>query len=67
MGKWKHFADPGSESFCMIYKNAYSAYSKALTVDKLINCLSLLVGRYLGNSREWLKEPFYEVFATAVY
>lgn len=63
-GNWKQYLFPKRETFCIIYK---SAFSKSVIVDELINCLGLLVGRCLGNSRKWLEEPFYEVIESAVY
>lgn len=30
----------------------------------IINLLQMLVGKYLGNTREWLENPFYEVIST---
>lgn len=63
-GKWEHYVSPKIESFCIIYK---SAFSQTVIVDELINCLSLLVGRCLGNSRKWLEGPFYEVIENARY
>lgn len=63
-GNWKQYLFPKRETFCIIYK---SAFSKSIIVDGLINCLGLLVGRCLGNSQKWLEEPFYEVIESAVY
>ena len=62
-GEWRHRVTPKIESFCITYKIAISKRKK---MDYVINCLSLLVGRYLGNSRKWLEEPFYEVIENAV-
>ncbi|MFG6356255.1 MAG: hypothetical protein K1W26_05430, partial [Acetatifactor sp.] len=62
-GEWRHRVTPKIESFCIIYKIAISKRKK---MDYVINCLSLLVGRYLGNSRKWLEGPFYEVIENAV-
>ena len=57
-GWWRHNIMPDKEIFCVLYKKKISETEK---VDVLINVLSLLVGKYLGNSREWLEDQFYEV------
>ncbi len=57
-GWWEHHILPDKETFCVLYKQKISETGK---VDVLINVLSLLVGKYLGNSREWLEDQFYEV------
>ena len=59
-GWWRHEIMPNREIFCVLYKQKISKTGK---VDVLINVLSLLVGKYLGNSREWLEESFYEVIS----
>ena len=57
-GWWEHHILPDKETFCVLYKQKISETGK---VDVLNNVLSLLVGKYLGNSREWLEDQFYEV------
>lgn len=59
-GKWRHTKTLKMETFCVVYKMKISEKEK---VDVLINVLSLLVGKYLGNSRTWLEEPFHRVIS----
>lgn len=59
-GWWRHDVMPDREIFCVLYKKKISKKGK---VDVLINILSLLVGKYLGNNRQWLEKPFYEVIS----
>lgn len=59
-GKWKHNKNENKETFCIIYD---FHFRKNATTEMLINILSLLVGRYLGNNRWWLEETFYEIIS----
>lgn len=59
-GWWERRVTSELERFCVLYK---VKISKTETVNNLINILRLLIGKYLGNSRTWLEEDFYEVIS----
>lgn len=57
-GVWSHIVEKNSERFCItckkeIGKNEYT--------ECFINLLRVLIGKYLGNSREWLAWSFYDI------
>ncbi len=57
-GVWSHNVKEKSERFCItckkeIGKNEYT--------NCFINLLRVLIGKYLGNSREWLAWSFYDI------